>query len=96
MKSQNNIETELKEIRQLLTAQTDEPLNIDEACKYLSLSKSFVYKLTSKGQIPYFKPNNKKIYFKKSELNEWLFRNRINTDDELVIVAENYLNKKGV
>ena len=53
-----------------------EVLNMHEACKYLELSLSHLYKLTSAGLIPFYKPNGKKLYFKKSELDSWLLRNR--------------------
>ena len=47
-----------------------------ETAAYLSLSKSHLYHLTSEGLIPHYKPNGKKIYFLKSDLDSYLLRNR--------------------
>lgn len=70
-------------------------LNFNEACKYLELSQSHLYKLTSAGTIPHYKPNGKKLYFNRAELEEWLLRNRNTTQEEIDKEAANYLIKKG-
>lgn len=60
-----------------------EILSFKEALAYLDVSKSFLYKLTSRRQIQFFKPNGGKIYFKKSVLNEWMQRNEYKTAQDL-------------
>ncbi|WP_270415564.1 helix-turn-helix domain-containing protein [Bacteroides ovatus] len=50
-------------------------LNFKEAREYLDLSNSQLYKLTRNGDIPYYKPTGKLIYFNKQELDEWVCRN---------------------
>ncbi|MEQ9403563.1 MAG: helix-turn-helix domain-containing protein [Cyclobacteriaceae bacterium] len=72
-----------------------EVLNFAEAAQYLELSHSHLYKLTSAGNIPFYKPNGKKLYFNRVELNEWLLRNRNSTQDELDQQAADYLIRKG-
>ena len=54
----------------------DKPLNIEEACKYLNVSKPTMYKLTHNRKIPHYKPNGL-IYFKRSELDLYAFSNKI-------------------
>lgn len=66
-------------------------LNIEELARYASLSTSHLYKLTSRGDIPHYKPTGKKLYFKKDEIDEWLLRNKKNSHDEIDDMAENYL-----
>ena len=80
---QENLTTQLNRIEEILKFQNAEPINFETASNYLSISKSYLYKLTSKNQIPYYKPNGKKIYFEKSELNKWLLKNRIKPESEL-------------
>jgi excisionase family DNA binding protein len=46
-------------------------LSVTEASEYLGIAKQTIYKYTSERFIP-FKKVGKKLYFKKSELNEWL------------------------
>jgi excisionase family DNA binding protein len=70
-------------------------LNFNETCTYLELSQSHLYKLTSTGSIPHYKPNGKKIYFHREELDQWLLRNRSDSQDELEQQAANYLIQKG-
>ena len=72
-------------------------LTFDEACNYTGISKSFMYKLTSLGKIPHFKPNGKMIYFNRVEVEAWLQKNPIKTADEIQQEAANYavLGKKG-
>lgn len=70
-------------------------LNFADAARYLELSHSHLYKLTSASKIPFYKPNGKKLYFNRVELDEWLLRNRNNTQEEIEQQAADYLIKKG-
>ncbi|HBI39989.1 MAG TPA: DNA-binding protein, partial [Tenacibaculum sp.] len=45
-------------------------LNLNEAAKYLDISKSHLYKLTSRKEIPFYCPQGKRLYFKKDELDQ--------------------------
>ena len=70
-------------------------LNFNEAARYLELSHSHLYKLTSAGNIPFYKPNGKKLYFNRAELDTWLLRNRSSTQEEIDQKAADYLINKG-
>jgi len=88
----------LERIELLLESQKlvhKEVLNFKEACEYLELSQSHLYKLTSAATIPHYKPNGKKVYFKRVELNSWLLRNRTTSNDELETIATDFLIKIG-
>ena len=88
----------LESIEKLLIEQQTlqkQVLNFNETCKYLELSQSHLYKLTSTGAIPHYKPNGKKIYFQRQELDQWLQRNRMDSQDEIEQQAADYLIKKG-
>lgn len=58
-------------------------MNAAEAANYLSVTKGLLYKLTSTHRIPYYKPMGKRIFFKISELDEWVNAGRVPTDKEL-------------
>ena len=73
----------LRRIEELLTAQQPRPLSLPEAAAYLSISKSRMYAYTSKSLIPHFKPNGKKIVFKKADLDAFLYRNRVASVEEI-------------
>lgn len=70
-------------------------LNFNEACSYLDISPSHLYKLTSTRQIPHFCPQGKKLYFKRTELDEWLQRNRQSTSEEIEKEVSDKLSKIG-
>ena len=78
--------------------QDEKPLNFKQACEYLSVSASHLYKLTHTRRIPYSKPNGKMIYFLKSDLRKWLLQNRQSTADEIEQEAVDFvtLNSKAV
>jgi excisionase family DNA binding protein len=76
----------------------EEIFTIDEAAHFTKLAKQTIYQLTSKREIPFFK-KCKKLFFKKSELEQWLFASRKLTKEELKTEAISKLNysqrKKG-
>ena len=67
-----------------------EVLTVDECAKYLGLSKSYVYKLTMRQQIPHSKPLGKCVFFSRVEIEQWLLSNRVATADELTDRAQAY------
>lgn len=93
-----NIIEKLNSIEKLIVEQQTmqkQVLNFNETCKYLELSQSHLYKLTSTGAIPHYKPNGKKIYFNRPELDHWLLRNKIESQDEIEKQAADFLISKG-
>lgn len=46
-----------------------------EACAYIGVSDSMLYKLTANNEIPHYKPRGKMLYFSKKDLDEWLQQN---------------------
>ena len=86
----------LIEIRDLLKSRNLENKEVfcfEEAVDYLKVSKSFLYKMTSSNSLTYFKPSGKLIYFKKSDLDEWLLKNKIEGTGVFEKEVESYLNK---
>lgn len=70
-------------------------LNFNEACRYLDVSPSHLYKLTSTHKVPHFCPQGKKLYFNRIELDAWLQRNRQFSNAEIDQQASEYLIRKG-
>jgi len=91
----NIILDKLTNIENLLKGQTEKPLTFDEAARYLDVSKSHLYKLTSANKIPHYKPQGKRIYFSKAELNTWLLRNPVKTTADIEQEADDYLVNGG-
>ncbi|EDB5228013.1 MULTISPECIES: helix-turn-helix domain-containing protein [Gammaproteobacteria] len=77
---------ELYELKQLVRQQGQaqkEVLSAEECAELLGVSVSYVYRLTSEKRLPHYKPQGKKIYFKRDELLDWLLSHRISPDAEL-------------
>lgn len=91
--------TELEEVSKQVTENTifctKEILTSDEAAKYMGISRSYLYKLTMRQQVPHFKPMGKLCYFNRKELEQWLQSNRVPTINQLEEQAAAYNLKKG-
>ena len=68
--------------------------SVEEACIYTGLSKSYLYKLTSAGLIPYSKPVGKLVYFSKDEIDTWLLGRKRKSPADLEQEACNFVTFK--
>jgi excisionase family DNA binding protein len=93
MEKTRSIDERLQVIETLLLSQKT-VLNFDEMATYTGLSKSHLYKLTSTGGVPCYKPKGKHIFFSKSEVDQWLLQNRKATTEEIESKASTYLITK--
>ena len=82
MQKEDKILERLRNIEYSIKAQKN-VLTFKEAAQFIGLSQSYLYKLTSKGIIPHYKPSGKMIYFNREELEMWLLQNRKKTLDEI-------------
>ena len=92
------LQTELQQIKQLLLSNNKTVLTPDEVSLMYGLSKDYLYHLTSERVISFHKPNGKKIFFDKEEVENWLLQNRQDTVEETQQKATlyNLKNKGGV
>ena len=87
----------LDQIKALLKKQNiykKDILSLKEATSYLDVSASFLYKLTSDEKVTFFKPNGKLIYFRKSDLDNWLLQNSNVSTGEMETNLDNYFKKR--
>ena len=73
--TENQLAEMFENIRSL-KAMTKEVMTINECAQYTGLSVSYLYKLTHRKLIPFFKPMGKRLYFKRAEIDQWLMRNK--------------------
>lgn len=74
------------------TEQPEQLFTIDQAAKFLNLSKPTLYSKVSRSEIPYMK-RSKRLYFSRLELMEYLKQGRRKTNDEIAAEAHTYLKK---
>lgn len=67
-------------------------LTFEQGRQYLGFKKSYMYKLTSAGILPYSKPNGKAIFFDREKLEEFMLSNAKPGKKERDISAATYVN----
>ena len=71
---------------------TNDPMDVKDLSAYLKISASTIYKFTSTRSIPYYK-NGKRLFFKREEINDWIFTTKINSNYEIEKEANEYIRK---
>lgn len=84
------IKKQLDRIEQYAMIAAKNVLNIKEAAIILGMSVEGVRFIVRNGKIPSYKPNPHRIYFKKSELEDWMTQNRSKSTAEIESEAEAY------
>jgi excisionase family DNA binding protein len=59
------------------------PLNTKEAAEFLGISRSHLYRLTSRGEIAHYKPNGIKLYFLEEDLLAYLKSGKVRASYEV-------------
>ena len=85
-----DLSNKLDHIAELTLIGSKTVLNIDEAALFTGLSVGHIYRLTSGKKIPHFK-KQRKLYFKKAELEAWMLDTKIFTDGEIQGKASTYV-----
>lgn len=83
-------------MRELLEEKKNEKeiLSLSETARFLDVSKSYLYKLTSSRAIPFYCPTGKKLYFNRKELINWIFRNKRAESEDIERQAVNNMISK--
>ncbi len=71
-----------------------EILSLQEACIYLCISQSHMYKLTSSRAIPHYSPTGKLIYFKRTELEQWVLKNKRSSREEIEAETLDFIKRR--
>jgi len=96
MNNEENILSQLESIQKVLKQQVmfqKEMLDFKETKVYLNVSDAQLYKLVEARAIPHYKPSGRKLYFKLTELLEWLQANRIESQSEIDKIADQYITR---
>ena len=75
-KLDKRIESEINKIDDKMWT-LKEVFTSSEACMFLGISHSYLYKLTSAKVIPYYKPSGGMIFFNREELKQWAQQNPV-------------------
>jgi len=56
-------------------------LNVKEAAEFLDTTKGYIYQLVFAKRIPFYKPLGGKLFFRREELERFLFKKRQGGED---------------
>jgi excisionase family DNA binding protein len=80
----------LEELKKATAIASKDILSVEECAIFTGLTKLTIYSLSSKRDIPHYKKGNK-LYFSKKELEAWIRKDRIATNDEISARAATYV-----
>lgn len=80
---------EIKELKTLTLLGAKNTLTLEDVALLYGFSKSTIYKMTSKKEIPHYR-RGKVLFFDKQELDQWAKEFRINTLEESQQAAQAY------
>lgn len=87
---------ELNEIKMMITRGNQfqkEIFTIKDLMAYTNFSDSTIHKLTSRNLIPFHKPTNGTLFFDRLEIIEWIKKNKVYTDEEVLEQFSKQLKK---
>ena len=87
---QQTIEQWCERMEKITLLGNKEILTLSEAAMLTGYKEKGLYELTSNKRIPHYKKNGK-LYFKKSELEEWMTDNKVMTNEEIHRKAVTYV-----
>ena len=89
----NEILQEILTLKAILLKREKPFIAFSDACVYLGISKHTLYGYTSKGIIPFYKNQGRRIYFKIEDLDGFILdkKNRVSSKEEIEVEAATYL-----
>lgn len=74
----------LSDIKRYSLLAAKEMLTVEDMSLLTGFKPTYIRKMIQEGRLPYYKPSNGKVFFKKSEVNAYLEGQRIPSIAELV------------
>ena len=73
--------------------QDEKFLNAEAAARFLDTTKAALYQLTCRRRIRYYRPGGGRIYFKLADLQEYIERGRVPSQNEIEQQAVDHVAK---
>lgn len=69
-------------------------LTLEDVALLTGYSKNYLRTLMCRREIPFYRPEGRKPYFSKEEINRWLLQNHVPTQNDVNAVQflKNYVN----
>ncbi len=85
-----SLSDKLDKIHSLAAVAAKTILDLSEAALFTGFSEGHLYRLTSRKMIPHYK-KNRKLYFRKAELEDWLTEEAVPTESDINSRAATYI-----
>lgn len=72
----------LDEVKRNTLLAAKKVLNVDDVVTLTGMTKAYIYTLTSKRELPFYKPNGRLIFFNRDEIEAWMMRGKVTPDSE--------------
>ncbi|MDD5816468.1 MAG: helix-turn-helix domain-containing protein [Bacteroidales bacterium] len=92
MKPESNTLAELTRAIRLLACSNAQLLTLDDAALYLRIARSTLLSRARSGDIPHFH-HMKNIWFKRSDLDQWIITGRTASQEEIDQLADLYIRQ---
>jgi excisionase family DNA binding protein len=94
LKKLNSIEKAIEKLNTKSNSD-DDFMNTEQVASFVGLSKATIYGLTHQHKIPFFKVG-KRLYFKKSEVVNWITSTKVKTKQGVNQLADEYIFKNSL
>jgi excisionase family DNA binding protein len=82
-----------KELSREMDAKLPRLFTVNEVARYLRLSKSQVYTLIQRNEIPHFRVSERRIVVSESDLKTWIQKQKASAPSQLVFMIDKMLEK---
>lgn len=77
------IKLQLDELKVITAISVKTALTINDAAFYLGMSSEYVRKMQKAKSIPSYRSKSGGVYFKKSDLDNWMLHTKVSSIDEI-------------
>lgn len=96
-KNNNMKKNNISKVERIMLLNAKTALNVEDVAAYTGHQTSYIYKLVSERKIPHYKREGGKfVYFKKSDIDEWMLSHRVATVDEISGQASAYVERNPI
>lgn len=69
-------------------------LSAEQAASFLKIKKNTIYSKAEKGDLPFYRSGKRKLLFSKKELEDYVSKRKVKSNDEIKGEVENYKSKQ--
>ena len=92
METTNSTLAELTKAIRMMTIVQRDVMDSEDAALYLGIEQRTLMEHARRGDVPYY-PHGRRLWFRRSELDQWILTNRSASQEEIERMARAYARK---